>query len=104
MSPAVNRLAGRILLAAAAGALLAGCGTLNSITGQTDNTVLPGKREDAIPGRAQFPEKQDVAVGSGGGSGAGVPDNTANTETYCEPGDPGCAPPGASGDTFSDPQ
>ena len=54
----------RVLLAAAALSLLAGCSTFNSLTGQTDNTVLPGKREEAIPGRAQFPEKQDVAVGS----------------------------------------
>jgi hypothetical protein len=60
-------LAGKILIAAAAAALLAGCGTLNSLTGQTDNTVLPGQREDAIPGRTQFPERQDVAVGSPSG-------------------------------------
>jgi hypothetical protein len=92
--------AGKILFAAAATALLAGCGTLNSLTGQTDNTVLPGQREDAIPGRAQFPEKQDVAVGSGSGSGAGA----ANSETYCGPDDPACKPPGSTGDTFSDPQ
>jgi hypothetical protein len=91
----------KILIAAAAAALLAGCGTLNSLTGQTDNTVLPGQREDAIPGRTQFPERQDVAVGSpsGSGSGAASPGN----ETFCGPDDPGCAPPG-SGDVFSDSQ
>jgi hypothetical protein len=92
--------AGKLLFAAAATALLAGCGTLNSLTGQTDNTVLPGQREDAIPGRTQFPEKQDVAVGSSSGSGAGA----ANSENFCGPDDPDCRPPGSSGDTFSDTQ
>ena len=88
----------RVLLAAAALSLLAGCSTFNSLTGQTDNTVLPGKREEAIPGRAQFPEKQDVAVGSRTLLGAGA------NETYCAPDDAACAPPGTSGDTFKDPQ
>ncbi len=95
-------LAGKLLVAAAATALLAGCGTLNSLTGQTDNTVLPGQREDAIPGRSQFPEKQDVAVGSPSGTAAG--DAAASSETYCGPDDPACKPPGSTGDTFSDPQ
>jgi hypothetical protein len=96
--------AGKLLLAAAACALLSGCGTLNSLTGQTDNTVLPGQREDAIPGRSQFPEKQDVAVGSGSGTASGAGGTAASDETYCAPDDPACKPPGSSGDTFSDPQ
>lgn len=94
--------AGKLLFAAAAAALLSGCGTLNSLTGQTDNTVLPGQREDAIPGRTKFPERQDVAVGSPSSPGGGGA--AAGNETYCGPDDPGCAPPGSSGDTFSDPQ
>ncbi|WP_409762081.1 hypothetical protein [Aestuariivirga sp.] len=93
----------KLILTAAAAALLAGCSTFNNLTGQTDNTVLPGKREDAIPGRAQFPESNDVAVGTPGGSGADQV-STGSTETYCAPDDPACAPPGASGDTFQDPQ
>jgi hypothetical protein len=99
-------LAGKILFAAAATALLAGCGALNNLTGQTDNTVLPGQREDAIPGRSQFPERQDVAVGSPSGSGAssGAGASSATNETYCGPDDPACKPPGTTGDTFSDPQ
>jgi hypothetical protein len=92
---------GKLLLAAAAMTLLSGCGTLNSLTGQTDNTVLPGQREEAIPGRAKFPEKQDVAVGSGSTTAAGT---AARTESYCAPDDPACKPPGSTGDTFSDPQ
>ena len=93
--------AGKLVLAGATAALLSGCGTLNSLTGQTDNTVLPGQREDAIPGRTKFPEKQDVAVGSGAGTAAGA---AMNDETNCAPDDPACKPPGSSGDTFSDPQ
>jgi hypothetical protein len=91
----------RLLLGVAAVALLSGCGTLNSLTGQTDNTVLPGQREDAIPGRPKFPEKQDVAVGSGSTTASGA---AASDETYCAPDDPACKPPGSTGDTFSDPQ
>lgn len=91
----------KLLVAAAAAALLSGCGTINSLTGQTDNTVLPGQREDAIPGRTKFPEKQDVAVGSGTATAAGT---AATNETYCAPDDPACKPPGSTGDTFSDPQ
>lgn len=87
----------KLLLAAAATALLAGCGTLNSLTGQTDNTVLPGQREDAIPGRSSFPEKQ------GAGSPSSTQSGAATTETYCAPDDPECRPPGADG-TFSDTQ
>ncbi len=94
------RLTSTLLAVACTGFLLSGCGTLNSLTGQTDNTVLPGQREDAIPGRTQFPEKQDVAVGSSSGA-SGTSDNS---ETYCAPDDPACKPPGTSGDTFSDPQ
>ena len=44
----------KVLVAGAVVAGLAGCSTVNSLTGQTDNTVLPGQREEAIPGRAAF--------------------------------------------------
>lgn len=54
----------KLLLAACALSLLTGCSYVNSLTGQTDNTVLPGKREDAIPGRSSFPDKPDTTVGS----------------------------------------
>jgi hypothetical protein len=91
---------GKLLAAACATVLLSACSTLNSLTGQTDNTVLPGQREDAIPGRAQFPEKQEVAVGAPSGSTK----TASNSETYCAPNDPACKPPGSTGDTFSDPQ
>lgn len=95
------RIVPRAVLAAAALVLLSGCSTFNSLTGQTDDTVLPGQREEAIPGRTQFPEKQDVAVGSSAGSASAA---TGGNETYCAPDDAACKPPGTSGDTFSDPQ
>ena len=100
-------IAGRrlILLCAAAG-LLAGCSAIDKLTGQTDNTVLPGSREEAIPGRPSFPEKREVA------SAPAPKSATANepvagpgeTETYCGPDDPSCKPPATTGDTFQDPQ
>lgn len=91
----------RIVLAATAAAMLSGCSYVNSLTGQTDNTVLPGTREDAIPGRASFPDKQDVTVGST--SKAGDPAQGGDS-AYCAPDDKNCKPPAGSGGTFSDPQ
>ena len=38
----------RTILAAAALSLLAGCSTFNSLTGQNDNTVLPGKMGERL--------------------------------------------------------
>jgi putative hemolysin len=101
--------AARYVLAAAALLVLSGCSTMNNILGETDNTVLPGQREDAIPGRPSFPEKRDVAVGTpgtaGGGAAASSTSGTAApSETYCAPEDPDCKPPATTGDTFSDPQ
>ncbi len=102
----------RILVAVAALTVLAGCSTINNLTGQTDNTVLPGQREDAIPGRSQFPERNDVETAS---TSPGTPaeqdvqqrpidqDAGSTAQAKCQPGDPGCEP--ASGDdVFSDPQ
>lgn len=95
------KLARRLALAAVAAVILSGCSTLNSLTGQTDNTVLPGKREDAIPGRPQFPDKADTNVGTApaGGSDAG-----SGADAYCAPDDKTCKPPTTTGDTFKDPQ
>lgn len=99
------KLAQRLALAAVAAVMLSGCSMLNSLTGQTDNTVLPGKREDAIPGRPQFPDKADTNVEtatSGGGNAGGVADGGA--DAYCAPDDKTCKPPATTGDTFKDPQ
>ena len=74
---------------------LTACSTISKITGQTDDTVLPGQREEAIPGKAQFPESSDVATAP---PAAGQ--QTAAPE--CPADDPNCKP--QSDGTFSDPQ
>ena len=94
-------LIGKTVLLGVVMAALAGCSAFDRLTGQTDNTVLPGQREDAIPGRSQFPDTPDPLV-----TGASQPDEQAppaDAGAGCQPDDPACAPP--SGDnTFSDPQ
>ena len=98
------RMSARLLLAAGVMTLLSGCTYLDTFTGQTNNKVLPGQREDAIPGRANFPEKPDPNVGSvskAADSGSATP---GNTQPGCTTDDPGCKPPATTNDTFKDPQ
>jgi hypothetical protein len=85
--------------------VLGGCSTIDSLTGQTDNTVLPGQREDAIPGRAQFPDRPDPLVKSSNSAQppAEVPDSGAAPDSGCSADDPGCQPASNDG-VFSDPQ
>ena len=92
----------KLVFLGAVAAILGGCSTFNSLTGQTDDTVLPGQREDAIPGRAQFPESS--AATSSASAPESAPQEPADTpQPACQPEDPACKP--ASGDdTFSDPQ
>ena len=72
-----------ILLALSVG----GCSYVDRLTGGTDNSVLPGTREDAIPGKKQFPEPDTAAP--------------SPEQPLCKKGDANCPP--ADG-TFSDPQ
>ncbi len=47
-------IGGRIAVALVISAsLLAGCGTLKKFTGQRDDTVLPGERENILPSDQQ---------------------------------------------------
>lgn len=98
-------LARRLALAAMVAVVLSGCSTINSLTGQTDNTVLPGKREDAVPGKTQFPDKPDANVGTAPAD-TGAADDAADTSKVsdCAAGDTSCQPPTTTGDTFKDPQ
>jgi hypothetical protein len=89
------RAISRLLLAAGVLTLVSGCSYLDTVTGQTNNKVLPGQREDAIPGRPSFPEKGDSQVGTAS-QPAGASGCTAN--------DPACKPPSTTSDTFKDPQ
>lgn len=93
------RLVPRLLLVAGAMTLLSGCSYVDTVTGQTNNKVLPGQREDAIPGRPSFPEKPDADV-------ARAPSQPASTGTAsgCTANDPACKPPTTTNDTFKDPQ
>lgn len=83
---------------------LAGCGVFDRLTGSgVDNTVLPGQREDAIPGRSQFPDTSDPGVTRAGSDVSAPPPPAADTSADCPIDDPACLPP-AGDDTFSDPQ
>lgn len=97
-----------ILLAVAV--LMAGC------SGGIDDTVLPGPREDAIPGQAVFPapgeDKLQKAQSDPGASGAdGAPEDIA-VAPVCpdanDKNDPSCAADdtsaGGTDGTFSDGQ
>ncbi|PZF78304.1 hypothetical protein DK847_00300 [Aestuariivirga litoralis] len=90
------RLPARLLLAAGIMTLLTGCSYIDTFTGQTNNKVLPGAREDAIPGRSSFPDKPDPQVGT-----ASQP---ASAGAGCAENDPGCKPPSSTSETFKDPQ
>ncbi len=92
-----------VITAAALAAALAGCSTIDSLTGQTDNTVLPGQREDAIPGRTQFPEASDAGTIRPGQAASEPVGGEPPPAAACQDGDPNCAPP-TGDDTFSDPQ
>ena len=92
----------KVLLTAAAVLSLCGCSAIDKMTGQTDNTVLPGQREEAIPGRAQFPENGGTDQQASAPQPAEPPPAEAQVPT-CQPDDPTCQPASAD-DTFSDPQ
>lgn len=94
------RIAKRLLLVGLIAGGLAGCSTFDKLTGSgVDDTVLKGQREDAIPGRTQFPEAADPEVTRAGDPAPPPADDAA----ACPPDDPACAPP-MGDDTFSDPQ
>ena len=94
----------RLLLAAGVMTLLSGCTYLDTMTGQTNNTVLPGTREDAIPGRPSFPDKPDPKIGTAAQPAGSGSTAMGNTQPGCTTDDPGCKPPATTNDTFKDPQ
>ena len=93
----------KAILFAAMAAMLGGCSAINSLTGGVDNTVLPGQREDAIPGRAKFPESDPASTASTAAPGSVEQSQPDAIESACPIDDPACAPPSGD-DTFSDPQ
>ena len=104
----MRKISGLLLVALAL--TVAGCSTFNKLTGQTDETVLPGSREDAIPGKASFPDPSDRAptVPQPGDQNTAQQQPAQGTsqedtqQTHCKPGDKACQP-GSDG-TFNDPQ
>ncbi|MCB1378963.1 MAG: hypothetical protein KDK89_11435 [Alphaproteobacteria bacterium] len=89
----------RLMLLSAVGAILSGCGAFDKFTGQVDDTVLPGQREDAVPGRSQFPDKAEGPVTQGSDTSA-EPEQAPSSP--CAADDPACQP--SSDGVFSDPQ
>ena len=79
---------------------VASCSYVNRLTGSTDDTVLPGTREDAIPGKSQFPESQDKVMTEQTGSSEPAPDTPQPAP--CPADKPDCAK--STDGTFSDPQ
>jgi hypothetical protein len=81
--------------------LISGCTYIDRLTGSTDNTVLPGTREDAIPGKSQFPDASDAAPAiEQPATQQTVEDTTA--KPACPEDQPDCAQ--SADGTFSDPQ
>lgn len=81
--------------------IVTGCSYVDRLTGSTDNTVLPGTREDAIPGKSQFPDSSDAAPPI---EQPGAQQTVADTppKPACPEDQPDCAK--TSDGTFSDPQ
>ena len=89
---------------------LSGCSLFNGV----DDTVLPGKREDAIPGQSSFPAPGDNSsvrtAGQPASTGDASPDVASSGPDCSDPknkSDPACAPAdstASSDGTFSDGQ
>ncbi len=80
---------------------LASCSAIDRLTGQNDNTVLPGTREDAIPGQASFPTQSAAAdPAQPQAETTAAPEDQPAT---CPVDEPNCKPPATDG-TFSDGQ
>ena len=100
-----------IIFAFAALLPLSACSMLDKMTKQTDDTVLPGPREDAIPGRTQFPAEGEQPAKTTTATTAEPPADSQRADAPptdekkpCAADDPDCLPPLTDDDTFSDGQ
>jgi hypothetical protein len=88
---------------------LSGCGKL---FGGVDDTVLPGAREDAIPGQTKFPAPgDDAGIDTAGNGAADAPPATTDAQAPAvdcslkkNAADPACADASSGDGTFSDGQ
>jgi hypothetical protein len=95
----------RALFSLAATALvLGGCSKLKRLTGQRNDTVLPGQREEILPPDQYTAKSEDLnAPGADADAGAGAdvpatPGPTPQTGEACNPDvDPDCGEPPSSG-------
>ena len=67
-----------LLLAAALAVSLMACSAVKKLTGQRDDSILPGTREEILPPEAQT--ARDPVV-------------TGEKKAECKPNDPKCVPP-----------
>jgi uncharacterized protein YceK len=91
----------KLVVLALAASVLAGCSSFKKLTGQRNDTVLPGERENILPPESQVNRSADVD--NAGTGGAGGTAGTGADLPACEPNslDPNCQPPidqEASGD------
>lgn len=86
----------------AASAALGGCSTFKRLTGKSNDTVLPGQREDILP-PDQYTAKSEDLNPPAADSAAPAPQpapqqSTAPATLECDPAvDPDCAPPPKKG-------
>jgi hypothetical protein len=69
------------LAIALSASMLAGCSSLKKFTGQRDDTVLPGEREDILPADQQVNPPPNKAGGVAADSGACDPTVDFNCDT-----------------------
>jgi hypothetical protein len=96
----------RALFASVAASLaLGGCSKLKKLTGQSNDTVLPGQREDILPPEQYTAKSADTAPPSGQAPAPPAAKTGASDGQACDPEvDPDCAPPAAedTGGVFND--
>lgn len=91
-------------------AVLGGCSKLKKLTGQTNDTVLPGQREDILPPDQHKAQKEDIDADPAAEPPVQqTPPATTtikkSSDGVCDPeADPDCAPADGSGNDgiFSD--
>jgi hypothetical protein len=74
-----------VVLMALLGVSVMGCSTFKKMTGQRDDSILPGQREDILPSDAQTAKDPNVSAKN--------KQQQQQQETACDPADVNCVPP-----------